>query len=386
MPASHLNFRSASDSSKNEGKGRKLLPEPASVKQVFIMMIVHICRKVLFVDTKLKIVIYLASLFLVSLIADVIPIPKTYFSETNNIFNKYFVKMGWAWTLAVTSPFVILTSFTYCCGNKQKVYGHILRLLIGTFMWFFWTKLFAWIESSYGKCIGRGPVVQTKCACLERGYLWNGFDISGHAFILIHSSLTIVEEARAIYGWEGIKDLIRKEEHNRTTDEDDEFDRSPLKSLSSLEFSNLKEFYNKFTPYVRALIIAMTCLVMLWDIMLLSTIIYFHIMVEKFISGAIAIIVWFVTYCWWYPSHKYPPPLPGEGGCFRYKELARSKESVSGVTPNTSARKRTLAAPANGRGQFPRFMGMPLYGLQNKIPEGKDKIANPSVPDSENLT
>ncbi|XP_046397156.1 acyl-coenzyme A diphosphatase FITM2 [Ischnura elegans] len=385
---SQLNYR-LPESTKPETKGRKPLPEPTSVQTVFLMMIVHVCRRVLFVDTKVKIYIYLGALFAVSLVADVLPFPKTYFSKTSNVFNQYFVKLGWGWTLAVTLPFVITTSTTYCCGNRQKVYKQLLRLCIGTCMWFFWTKLFAYIESSYGKCIGRGvSVPQNKNACLTSGFLWNGLDVSGHAFILIHSSLTIIEEARAINGWEGIKDLIRNEDHKRSSYEREEYDNSPLKSLSPAEFANLKLYYEKFTPYIRGLFIAMACMMVLWDVMLISTILYFHIMVEKLISGVIAIAVWFFTYQWWYSTLKYPPPPPGEGGCFRYQDQVRPRESVCAAASGSTVsggRKRSLGTPANGKDQLPRFMGMPLYGLANKMHDGKDKPAGASSSESDSL-
>jgi hypothetical protein len=37
---------------------------------------------------------------------------------------------------------------------------------------------------------------ETKRGCLKAGHFWNGFDISGHVFILIYSSLVLIEEAR----------------------------------------------------------------------------------------------------------------------------------------------------------------------------------------------
>lgn len=37
-------------------------------------------------------------------------------------------------------------------------------------------------------------------------HFWNGFDISGHAFILIYSSLVLIEEAKPIIGWESIRE------------------------------------------------------------------------------------------------------------------------------------------------------------------------------------
>ncbi|PSN42567.1 FIT family protein [Blattella germanica] len=254
-----------------------------------------------------------------------------------------------------------MTSYTYCCGKRDKVMQHLARLGIATFAWFFWTKLFAYIETTYGRCNVASKKFQTKEACLGGGFFWYGFDLSGHAFILIYSSLILIEEARAINGWEGIKDLIRNEEHARNIG-DVSVSTNPLRGLSFEEFSNLKESYDKFTPYIRLLFIAMTFLSVLWDVMLITTILYYHIMIEKFISGAIAILTWFFTYRYWYRIPRTIPNLPGEG-LFKYKDVRQPKEIP------TKQRRSTIPVPTSGvgpKGQLPTFMGMPLYGLRNQ--------------------
>ncbi|XP_069702102.1 acyl-coenzyme A diphosphatase FITM2 [Periplaneta americana] len=360
-PNSRLNFRPNTETPGWETKGKKPLPEPTTVKQVLLMMLVHVCRKALFVDTSVKVGIYGGSLFIVSLLADVLPFPKTYFSRSDNLFNQYFVKLGWGWTLFVTLPFLLMTSYTYCCGKRDKVMQHLARLGIATFAWFFWTKLFFYIESVYGRCNVTGKRYQTKEACIGGGFFWYGFDISGHAFILIYSSLVLIEEARAINGWEGIKDLIRNEEHARNIG-DSSVTNNPLRGLSLEEFSVLKESYDRFTPYIRLLFIAMTFFTVLWDVMLISTILYYHIMIEKFISGSIAILTWFFTYRYWYTLPRTLPNLPGEG-LFKYKDVRQPKEPVK--------RRGTTAPTPSAKGQLPTFMGMPLYGLRNQ--ENKDQ-------------
>lgn len=354
---SGFNFRPNTETRKWETKGKKPLPEPTTVKQVLLMMIVHVCRKTLFIDTSVKVGIYGASLFVVSLLADVLPFPRTYMSRSDNIFNVYFVKLGWAWTLFVTSPFLFMTSYVYCCGKRDKILQHFARLGIATFAWYVWTKSFWYIEKVYGHCNAIPKKYQTKEACIAGGYFWNGFDISGHAFILIYSSLVLIEEARAIVGWEGIRDLIRDEEHTRTTG-DVSVTNGPLRGLSYEDFSNLKKSYDKFTPYIRLCFVAMTLLCVLWDVMLVSTILYYHIMIEKFISGAIAILTWFFTYRYWYTMPWTVPNLPGEG-LFKYKDVRQLKEQAK--------RRGTTTFPqTNLRGQLPTFMGMPLYGLRNQ--------------------
>lgn len=355
--SSRLNFRPNTETSGWETKGKKPLPEPTTVKHVLLMMIVHVCRKTLFYNTNVKVGIYGAGLFVVSLLADVLPFPKTYFSMPDNVFNQYFVKVGWGWTLLVTSPFLLMTSYTYCCGKVDKIVQHVTRLGIATFAWFFWTKLFWYIETMYGYCSVSPKKHLTKEICIAGGNFWYGFDISGHAFILIYSSLVLIEEARAIIGWEGIRDLIRNEEHARRI-EDVSVLGSPLRVLSLEELHKLKESYEKFTPYIRLCFIVMTFLSVLWDVMLVSTILYFHIMVEKFISGAIAILTWFFTYRYWYTVPGILPNLPGDG-LFKYKDVRQPKECIK-------RRGTTSGTQSNIKGQLPTFVGMPLYGLRNQ--------------------
>lgn len=336
-----MNFKGQNEPT--ETKGTKPIREAASILEVLTLMIVHICKKLLFFDTNLKIALYLGALFLLSLIADVLTFPKSYFSRSDNIFNQYFVKIGWFWTLFLTVPYVLLTSYTTCCGKKRLIAtGHLSRLLVATVFWYVWTTMFNVIETKYGRCNSRG--FDDKISCLKNGHFWNGFDISGHCFILIYSSLVMIEEARAIVGWERIKDYIRDEKYSRSID-DRSASINPLKNLPTDELNILKTSYESFTPYVRALLIAIALLQILWDVMLVSTILYYHIMVEKFISGVIAILTWFVTYRVWYTLPGLLPNLPGEG-IFKY-----NKEKVT-TTPVYKKRMSSV----NGK----HFMGMPI--------------------------
>lgn len=101
---------------------------------------------------------------------------------------------------------------------------------------------------------------------MSKGLNWFGFSISGHAFILIYCTLIIMEEAKALIGWEAIKDHLRNEEHNRMAA--DAGVQTPLDSLSTEQLSMLKEKYEKFTPYIRIAFIFMTMLTIIWDVML----------------------------------------------------------------------------------------------------------------------
>lgn len=349
--SNHLKFRPSNLDSRNETRGTRPTTQPSSIKEVILLMVLHVCKKSIFFDINLKVALYLGSLFIVSLIGDFIPYPRTYFARSDNLFNVYFVKMGWAWTLLLSTPFLLMTSFTLCCGDKQKIIKHhLLRIVIATFFWFVWTKLFNVIENAYGHCNNRK--FDSKSACLKAGAFWNGFDISGHAFILIYSSLVLIEEARPIVGWEYIKEHIRNEEHNRLIGE--KSSSNPLRNLDDQEIGILKTSYEKYTPAIRTLFIGLTVLQILWDIMLVCTMLYFHKMIEKVLSGIFAILTWYFCYRYWYPSPSVLPNAAGQGS-FIYQKTKVSQSMplrrTPSLVPQTSSRINDV----------PRFMGMPLY-------------------------
>ncbi|VVC86748.1 unnamed protein product [Leptidea sinapis] len=168
--------------------------------------------------------------------------------------------------------------------------------------------------------------------------------------------LVLIEEAKAINGWEKIKDYIRDEAYSRSQN-DKSPSMNPLKNIKPVEMDILRTSYEKFTTYIRALIIAIACLQVLWDVMLVSTILYYHIMVEKFISGVIAILTWFVTYRVWYTIPGILPNMPGQG-LFKYN-------NGKVVQINTSRRKASLTNTKH-------FMGMPINTAQENIETSED--------------
>lgn len=357
---SGLNFRPPISDIKIDQSGTKPTPAKSSVKEVFTLMVLYCCKKSLFFDTNLKVAIYLGALFLISLIADFVQVPKGYLSRSDNPFNKYFVKFAWGWNLMLLVPFVAFTSYVYCCGQKNRIIKHhAIRILIATFFWWFWTSLFNYIESSYGKCNMKGEEFNNKQSCLQGGHFWNGFDLSGHSFILIYGSLVLIEETRCMINWDNIKEYIRLEEHYRSI-HDTTLSTNPLRFLTNEEFSILKVGYEKYTPYIRGLFIVITLFQILWDIMLVCTMLYYHIMIEKFLGGSIAILTWFFTYRVWFTHPALLPKLPGDGA-FRYIKM----KSTTQLTP--SGRRRT-GSIINGS-QVPTFMGRPIYPTSTNQPE-----------------
>lgn len=238
---------------------------------------------------------------------------------------------------------------TICCGDRQKfLRNHLARIIIATGFWFLWTKFFNIIESAYGKCNIKN--YDSKISCLKAGHFWSGFDLSGHAFILIYSSLILIEEAKPIIGWDNIKEYLRMEEYSRKQ-QDMSPSSNPLKNLNDEEFKNLKDLYTKYTPIIRLFFVLMTVLQLLWDIMLVATMLYYHRMIEKVLSGAIAILTWFFTYRAWYPNNSLLPDPAGKGN-FNYQQK---------TAPSVPLRRTTSASSKLGKNEVPKFMGMPIY-------------------------
>ncbi|XP_022917415.1 acyl-coenzyme A diphosphatase FITM2 [Onthophagus taurus] len=353
---SGLNFRpsTSAESKQEQPRGTKPTTEQSSIKEVLGLMMIHLCKKSLFFDTNLKVGLYLAALFLLSLIADVIIIPKSYLSRSDNAINQYFVKFAWGWNLTILVPYVVLTSSVYCCGNiRQMIKHHLIRIAIATFFWWLWTTIFNVIEANYGRCSTKS--FDSKQTCLKNGYHWNGFDLSGHCFILIYGSLLLIEECRSMNNWSTIKDCIRLEEHHRINKLTSE-NTNILRGLSNEQFSILKINYEKYTPYIRSLFILITIFQILWDVMLICTMLYYHIMIEKFLGGAIAILTWFFTYRFWYKQSTLLPKLPGEG-IFKYHMKPKTSPF------NVSAVRKRTSLNTNGQSTF---MGMPLRVSQSQ--------------------
>lgn len=139
--------------------------------------------------------------------------PSNYFSGKKNVFNLYFVKIGWFWT---TLAFTLLQFTTRPPpSNTQKHYVQAtLRYALITLSWYLTTQWFfgpALIDRSFtitgGRCepqfyneaglketldltfISSGPV------CKAAGGFWRGgYDISGHVFMLVLSSAFLLYE------------------------------------------------------------------------------------------------------------------------------------------------------------------------------------------------
>ena len=152
--------------------------------------------------------------------------PVNYFAKKNNIFNLYFVKIGWLW-LTVAFASLILFQPAYNLSSASQVQQQarfrrslqaFLRWCLATTVWYLMTQWFfgpAIIDRSFvvtgGKCEqalnkvanagSESSSVQletmfTAAACKTAGGAWKGgHDISGHVFMLVLATALLVFEA-----------------------------------------------------------------------------------------------------------------------------------------------------------------------------------------------
>ena len=209
--------------------------------------------------------------------------------------------------------------------------------MFATCAWLIWLNFFRYIETNFGRCYNtKDLLLQEKAKCLQAGKFWSGLDISGHAFIIIYSSLILAEEGSTLIGWEGIKELVMQEEHTRSVSTDNS--TGLLRNLSDRDLDFLKKAHKVLTPYLRGLFVTMTLQQLLWDVMLVATIIYYHNMVEKFLGGVAAILTWYATYHWLFKMTKIGWTFPGDG-LFKYVEPKLTK---SNIESNFRQRRNTL--------------------------------------------
>jgi len=277
------------------------------------------------IEPRQRAYLYLIIITLLSLVADYFDTARGSHLISRNILNEYFVKLGWFWTFTMTGLFILTTSI----GSSKLGFSlcmSLMRLGVGTGVWFSMTQvLFPYIEHKSGVCQETQHL--TKRTCGRAGFLWTGFDTSGHCFLLIWNCLYIIEESKAFVSWQRINEYIQKEEKDHAK----QGENKQLK-LSESELKHLKDKYDLFNPWVEMCFVGLGCFVMLWDFMTLNTILFFHTTTEKVLGCSFAILIWLVLYKFIY---KLPlgPGIPGEGPMFKlYTKLGIRKQGKNCLT------------------------------------------------------
>ncbi|KAI9803708.1 MAG: hypothetical protein M1833_000620 [Piccolia ochrophora] len=223
--------------------------------------------------------------------------PPSYFARKQNIFNVFFVKVGWFWTtLAFLVSFLLARSRT----SPQKP---LIRYLLVTAYWISITQWFfgpplidRWFTFSGGVCEADGTL-KASAACKAIGGRWKGgHDLSGHVFLLVLSSAFLAFEA-----------ILPEISHRQRQDP------NFLSSVSSISTpsdspartgpaaaAGQRTSARKPSPKPRAplgigfkIVAGVTFLD--W-VMLLMTATYFHTWLEKFTGLVVALVGLFTVY------------------------------------------------------------------------------------------
>ena len=221
------------------------------------------------------------------------PLPQSYFSNKKNIFNTVFVKRGWGWTV------VFLLGYIMCITIKQKINNiyifirQISRLVVYTIEWYIFTELFQYIHKMTGKCLGSNTT-DNITACVKEGFIWNGFDISGHTYILTLMTLIINNELNKTFS---LNIGIGSEEGSEQI---------------SKEYVILwkKIPRNVIDSLLEILSVSLVLLVILWEIMLFFTCAYFHTLVQKLLGILLGLFSFYIPNRYIFKSNHAWLPVP----------------------------------------------------------------------------
>ncbi|XP_072051776.1 acyl-coenzyme A diphosphatase FITM2-like [Amphiura filiformis] len=235
-------------------------------------------------------------------------IPESYFSDKNNFFNQYFVKWAWGWTMCVTAPFILMSGCILWKEYPLLIVRDFLRIIVGILVWFLWVSIFNYIEEMTGNCSTSG--YSKKWTCIKAGHVWDGYDISGHSFLLIYSALFIHEELQAYW-------IVCDLSNNSSWLQSVSSKAKQLFGINNLANETMKSLTNllaRLQPVLFVSALVALCIEVLWLFMMVWTALYFHTTDHKIVGAFIALLNWFVTYRLWYQS-PLSPGLPGRLTC-----------------------------------------------------------------------
>ena len=208
----------------------------------------------------------------------------TFLSDKNNVVNSLLVKWSWGWSLLCLIPSVLITASLYSGLQWREVVRHLSRLLVAHCVWFFTTQAFVSLDTAVGGCSDGSS--RTRNKCLRQNSSWDGFDISGHVFLLTYCAYVLTEEVSGLRleVWERFSGHSQLPPHLHTT----------------------------LSPLAHCLELFAAALMTVWVVMTIATSLYFHSVLEKLLGGGCGWLAWLLTYDWLY-GKRYMPRRPDHG-------------------------------------------------------------------------
>lgn len=227
-----------------------------------------------------------------------------FFCDKFNPLNQYIVKLCWGWTMSVVSGYVLFRVL----GEKEErgvLYKMLMRLLLGTFIWYTGTGLIDTIQNTYGSCvfsyIGQDFALKSnKTDCRELGGTWVPvIEISGHIFMMVFCDLFLTWQLfpnkEKTKKYDKLGDLIHEDDelemqHYNATDEDEDLllDTAPLTPLPT----PCQAFCYRMYAMIKVLGFTL-CLV--FRFMIVITVMYFHTTAEKIIGVYMGVLLFMLS-------------------------------------------------------------------------------------------
>ncbi|CAH1268841.1 FITM2 [Branchiostoma lanceolatum] len=267
-----------------------------------------------------------------SLVHQFASLADSYLNNTNNVLNAYFAEWSWAWTSIPTAIFVLLTSYVYTMGTVRDMLKHQIRIIIGTVLWGVWVGLFLGVRQWTVSCSDRSFGTNST-ACEEAGHRWEGYDISGHTFLLSFCIFFITSELSVLLQWDSIPELLEKLgtvrlHSEQPSDVTNELTQDGAHTDDAQAAASSLEWFYRLTPFLWPLFCLLVLLTLLWGFLLVVTALYFHTVGEKLIGLFCGTLSWWMTYEVWYKrafpgrpgigplgldgTHMYSAPKPGQ--------------------------------------------------------------------------
>ena len=229
-----------------------------------------------------------------------------FLSDKRNAVNYHLVKWSWGWSLLCLIPSVMFTAFLYSALKLPAVLCHVSRLLVAHCVWFSTTKAFILLNSVVGICSDGSNKSYEEC--VKESISWNGFDISGHVFLLTYCIYVLTEEVLGLR-WEIWREYETAIEHEyRVMNK-----QNKIKEL-------LLQMHKLCSPFAQILEIFAASLMAIWVTMVITTSLYFHSVLEKLLGSLCGWLAWHVTYVQLY-GRMYAPSRPDQGVLHPIKHL-----------------------------------------------------------------
>ena len=182
------------------------------------------------------------------------------------------------------------------CDNNTNLLSYYVMILLLRCNVFAFQSILPYIERMTGFCVSDNVVVpiHNKRKCIKSGYEFYSFDISGHGFLMVYCTLTLMEEARRIKRYIKLGEAI--DNNNSNSDDTDCADDNSADGVNNREADKFRNAYLWVWPIVLAAYMWTCVLCLLWDTIVIITTVYYHTLVEKVIGILLGVVVFAFLY------------------------------------------------------------------------------------------